>query len=302
MENVKSILENLGYRLLNDGKFWRARPIYRDSNNPTSLRVSKSTGHFIDFSIGKKGSFEELIQLSLNLKNVKEAKDWLGTRSFQKIEFERPPIIEVNPKWDVSVLHKFVPDHSYWEKRGISFETAKVFQGGLFKEWKMNNRYVFPIFDYHKNQIIGFSGRDLGNGLIKWKHIGRKYKWVWPAHLNRDLILEKKEVVLVESPACVLKLWDCGIKNVVCLFGTEISDSIICFLVGVQPDKILISTNNEPDNENIGNIAATKIEKRLSCFLNPNQIIIAFPFKKDFAEMDNSQIKTWQNSYLKVEL
>ena len=293
---IKEILFSIGYKLTDDGNFWRTKPLYRNSDNPTSLRIAKNNGRFIDFSAGKSGSFEELVKLSLNLTNIDEAKSWLGAKNFLKPEPDVNVKINSQPIWNKNIISTLEKNHSYWKAKGISQETCEIFQGGILNNWKMDNRYVFPIFD-KAERIIGFSGRDLTNrSLIKWKHLGKKQLWVWPSHLNRSIIKESGEVILVESPGCVLKLWENGIKNSICLFGTMLNDSIICFLAGVNPNKVIIATNNEPENNNIGNNAAIVIKNRLSRFINENKLAICLPSSKDFGEMSNLEISKWKAS------
>jgi hypothetical protein len=290
--NVKNILESLGYKLQQDGKGWRALPLYRSSDNPTSLKIYPN-GDFRDFSAGIYGKLPDLVALTLNLKDVTQANEWLGAKNYKQIHEEQLPKIETPIKWKRDYLDTFIKDHSYLESRGISSQTAQIFSGGVVKEDKMSGRYVIPIFD--KDYIIGLVGRDITNEQrLKYKILGVKKKFVWPAHINKDIIKEKQEVILVESPMCVLKLYEAGIKNAICLWGVVISDAIICFLVGAQPKNIIISLNkDETKNNFVGEKAAVKAQERLSHFFNKKQIKIIFPLKKDFGEMSVEEIKKW---------
>ena len=74
------------------------------------------------------------------------------------------------------------PNYNFYLKRGISEATQKAFGVGLAGVGKMYRRMVFPIYNEHQ-QIIGFSGRkvDDNNNYPKWKHIGRRNNWVYPA-------------------------------------------------------------------------------------------------------------------------
>ena len=70
------------------------------------------------------------------------------------------------------------------------------------------------------------------------------------------------------------------------------------YLLSINPDKILIATNNEPDNNLIGNLAAKKIEKQLLHFFNRDKIVIALPYKKDFNLMNKDEIQKYKSEYL----
>lgn len=291
--NVKNILESLGYKLIRDGKCWRTRPIYRNSDNPTSLRIHKN-GNFADFSAGITGNFVELIALSLGYKDVSEAHNWLKTKNFKFLEEFPLPKIEMPIIWKNDILNTFIDDQSYLESRGISAETGRLFKGGVVKKDKMSGRYVFPIFDNH-NRIIGLVGRDItGYQKLKYKKLGVTKKFIWPAHVNRQDILDKEEVILVESPMCVLKLYEAGIKNSICLWGVTLSDAVLGFLVGAQPKRIIISLNKDGTGNNfVGEKAAQKVYEKLCYFFNLNQLNIIFPYTNDFAEQNVLELKNW---------
>ena len=44
MEDIRDILTDLGYSLRDYGKEYRAKPLYRESDNDTILTIEKSTG------------------------------------------------------------------------------------------------------------------------------------------------------------------------------------------------------------------------------------------------------------------
>lgn len=76
-DQIRDVLTDIGYSLRDYGKEYRAKPIYRDSDNNTVLSIKKDTGRWIDFKEGISGSFEELIKLSLNLSSIDDAKKFL---------------------------------------------------------------------------------------------------------------------------------------------------------------------------------------------------------------------------------
>ena len=298
MDDIKSILENLGYKLQDDGaRYWRALPIYRQSGNPTSLRISKKNGGYVDFSENDSGPFYKLVQLSLNLAKPKDAKKWLDDKKFSISPIDKKaPKIVMAESWEPKVLDRLLKEHSYWNKRGIKDEIISCFQGGVAMEGRMADRYVFPIFN-DQEKIVGFAGRDLTNKKkAKWKLVGEKINWLFPLHLNREIIKEKQEVILVESIGDVLKLYQSGFDNCLCLFGTYLSDKIISTLVGLQLKKIYISVNNDSDaNDNVGNKRACDIYERLIKFFDKEKVQIKLPLKNDFGDMTEEEILKWKN-------
>ena len=219
---IYNLLTEIGYSLKDYGKEYRTKPLYRESDNDTVLRIYKDTGNWIDFKENITGDFTSLIKLSLNLKNNDEAKKYLENKNFiiytnDNTLINKPKIKNVKT-FDKNILNSLIKNHDYWIKRNINIETLEKFKGGLIREGKMKNRYVFPIFN-HKNEIIGLSGRDTtNNNSIKWKHLGEKSSWCYPLFLSLDLIKNKKEVIIVESIGDCLNLFQAGISNVIVSF------------------------------------------------------------------------------------
>jgi hypothetical protein len=296
--NVYQILIDLGYKLKDCGKEYRTRPLYRDSDNDTVLKIYKDTGHWFDFKENISGDFSSLVGMTLKLEDPSKAKEWLKDKNFT---FHQPkealkPLLKSTKKFDLDLLSNLENNHSYWNKRGINNETLSQFKGGVGKAGKMKNRYVFPIFDI-KNNIIGFSGRDITNlSKIKWKHLGEKSDFVYPLFLNSEAVETQKEVILVESIGDMLSLYQAGIKNVLVTFGTSLSLGILNYLLKIDIKKIYISLNNDSNKNNAGNIGAEKTYSRLKRYFDDKQLKIALPTKKDFGEMNKEEILQWKNN------
>jgi DNA primase len=277
------------------------RPQYRDSSNDTSLSVFKDSGFWCDFSMGAKGTLTELIELH----SVGDVDQWLIDKNFNvheivNREYQQP--IEIIKKFDKSILLRFGKDYSYWEKRGISPRTLERFGGGVTTLGRLANRYSFPILN-GKNEIVGFSGRDLtGNSKRpKWKHIGGVSNWVYPAQINYQTIRKDGTVILVESIGDALALFEAGIENVLVTFGLHLGSGLLNFLIKVDAKCIIIALNNDQVNlvgfaaEKIkGNKGAETIQKQLTQYFDASQIEIALPTKKDFGEMSKEEIISWK--------
>jgi hypothetical protein len=297
--DVRTILNNIGYLDLKDfGREWRAKPLYRDSDNSSVLSVNKITGKWYDFSARRGGGLNELIQMTLNLPANANIDAYLAGQTFTHEPLVHQFDLETVFQFDKKLLFKLQPDHSYWTNRKISELTVKIFQGGVTYNGKMSYRYVFPIFDERDN-IIGFSGRMLKENpdFSKWKHIGSKTNWIYPFKWNAHEISALKEVILLESIGDMLSLWDKGVKNTLVLFGVTMSSKIIQTLIKMDVRKIHICLNNDSNKQSVGNKAAYEIQNQLRSFFDPNQIQIALPESKDFGEMNLSQIDLWKHHY-----
>lgn len=296
--SVYQILTDLGYKLKDYGKEYRTRPLYRESDNDTVLKIYKDTGHWFDFKENISGDFSSLISMTLKIEDPNKAKEWLKDKNFgfPSAKEITKPLIKSTKKFDISLLSNLQEDQSYWNKRGILDQTLIEFKGGVGKAGKMKNRYVFPIFDINNN-IIGFSGRDITNmSKIKWKHLGEKNDFLYPLFLNSEIIESKKELILVESIGDMLNLWQAGIKNVLVTFGTSLSLSILNYCLKTDMKKIYISLNNDANKNNAGNIGAEKTYARLKRYFDDHQLKVALPTKKDFGEMSKEEILQWKTS------
>lgn len=293
--NVVEILRDLGYQLTDDGEYFRARPLYRQSGNNTSLQVHKNTGRFKDWSTDDCGSLALLVKLTLSA-SFEDAYKYLENHSFDlkkaKIQDNRTLSGDITESFKMNSVGTLYQNHKHFIDRSISKGTVEIFRGGESMAGYMRNRYTFPIFDLDE-RIIGFSGRSLISGMNpKWKHKGKTRNWVYPLFVNEEALKLNDTIILVESIGDMLALWENGIKNVIVLFGTKISKSVVSELIRLNPKRVLVALNNEPNNFNIGNEAAVKISEKIACFLD--NVEVSLPYLGDFSDMHvNGTIDKW---------
>jgi hypothetical protein len=293
-DEVRDILSEIGYNLRDCGKEYRTKPLYRDSDNPNVLCIQKETGVWFDFKTSKHGSLEDLVQITLKLKDISDAKDFIN----KNFTFERKQVVKEKIRdrklFNKKNLDSINKDDTYWNNRGISSKTLSNFQCGVMTSGKMPNRYVFPIFDKMDN-LVGVAGRDITEKhQMKWKLLGDKKYWIYPFKYNKDYIKEKGSVFLIESIGDMLALWEAGIKNTLVLFGLTASPKIKSILISLGVKKIHICLNNDSNNSDAGNQAAEKIQSQLLNFFDDHQVSINLPPKNDFGCMATSEILTWQ--------
>lgn len=299
--DVKEVLENLGYSLSRENyKFYRAKPIYRPSSNATSLRIDRETGKFWDFGADIKGSLEDLVKLTLELKTVKEAEEYLSEKGAVFQKSTRRPKLRMPVKYDIKMLDRLMPVYDFYTKKEkgvrISEPILKRLRCGLAMSGKLNNRVVFPIFDPDGVEIEGFAGRDLLDRDTKWKLMGRKSVWIYPYFLEevQEAIVEKQEVILVESIGDFLALYEVGIRNVLVLFGVKITSRLVNFLSCLPVKRIVISLNNDSQkDENTGELASETIKKKLAKLNSPEKLWLKLAPNNDFGESMPTEITTW---------
>lgn len=312
MSNMyKEVLQNLGYKLIDCGDHWRTNAVYRDGDNQTALQIYKNTGVWTDY-IKSEGyrPLKNLIELTLKGRpgEIKSILKSLDEKPDNLTEYKTKSLIEMEKTYDEKILDKLFPNYNFYNNKGISEDTQNLFKVGLAGAGNMYRRMVFPIYNEHK-QIIGFSGRRVDdNDYAKWKHIGQKRNWIFPAYTpnkeNVDSIITKeKSVYLVESIGDAMSLFDNGIKNVLVIFGLSVSASIISYLSSKSLENIYIAGNNDFESkENRGLKGSIKNYLKLSSYFDLDIMSIKNP-PKGFNDLGDAHaagedLKAWSRQDL----
>ena len=182
-EDFQQILESMGYELIDCGDHWRTQALYRNGDNKTAVKIYKNTGVWMDFVVDKGSKpFEALIKETLKSDDANLSSFLSKFKTSNVPTYVKKDKIEMEKIYSNDSLDNLFPNYSFYKKKLISEATQKKFKVGLAGVGKMYRRMVFPIYNnYH--QIIGFSGRkvDDDNDYPKWKHLGRRNNWVYPA-------------------------------------------------------------------------------------------------------------------------
>lgn len=299
--SIQDILISLGYNLRDDGTSWRSKALYRGGKNSNSLTIYKDTGCWNDYGanlfcqpIGKLLSFHGISES--NIKNNIEQSGYVPER-IQNNNFDK-----IYPE---SSLLRLLPHYKFYTDKGISIDVLKNLNSGMAMSGLMYQRYVFPIYNKH-NKIIGFSGRYMGSNpdRPKWKHIGKKNNWVYPAYIKgkdgkffvQDAIKNQDEVIIVESIGDMLFFHSKGFYNVLVCFGLSFSNNLISYLLECMPKNIIISLNNDFEKgflNNSGRIASIQNFLTLLKYFDYSSLNICLPVKKDFGEMTESDFIDW---------
>ena len=118
MKDYREILESIGYSLTDDGKHYRAKPLYRDSDNCTVLCINKDNGSWFDFKTSEGGPFEKLVGKTVNISSG-DVSGWLRDRNFSS-EAALSEVIKIiieDTVFDDSVIKALEQDFSYWKNR-----------------------------------------------------------------------------------------------------------------------------------------------------------------------------------------
>lgn len=290
MDDIQEILTELGYKLKNCGDYYQTSGLHRGGDNPTALSIYHRQGLVVDFVTGERFSVRTLIQKTLGLPGPKETEEWLKNKKYTipDITISEQPKLKMAKILDPECLSRLLPIYTYWQARCISEETLKEFGGGLCQTvGKFNDYFTFPIWN-STNDLVGLSGRYTGSlsNKPKWKHFNSVCNWSWPLKNSLKYIQNTGNLVIVESIGDGLSLFQAGIKSIFCIFGIEIHVPQVNTLLRVNPKKIIISLNNDENKNNVGNLAAEKLQKKLNKYFDYHQISIKLPVgHKDWNEV-----------------
>jgi hypothetical protein len=291
MSQVKDILQKIGIKITfeNDSGYAQFCPIYRDSKNPAGASIDLKSGWVTDWAEDERFPLDVLVK-----RVTGEGLDEQDLKLFEPI-YE--PTEKERDYWSKDSLLHLLPNHEYWMKRGISKETLDFFQGGVAHGGKLYQRYVWPVFDRHQ-RIIGFTGRDItGEAKIKYKHEGKSSHFLFGLFnkLGSEMpilraILESSHVILVEGGSDSVSCYDEGVKNVLPTTGLSLSKTMLSFLMGVNPDKIILCYNR--DKNGAGQDAMVKNFTKLAQHFPIESLEMKYPIGNDLAD-NKKKIKEW---------
>lgn len=295
--DFESILETLGYSLNDRGDYWQTSAVFRDGDNPTAIQIYKNSGVWKDYVEDSKFlPFSALVKKSSHNLTKEELEAILKNESTNEslVKNENSTVL-YEDVYNELCLEDLLPHYKFYQNKGIPKDLLIELDSGLATKGQMYQRYVFPIRNEY-NQIHGFAGRDMSNSSTrpKWKHIGRKSNWIYP-HYNLN-IENYSQVLLVESVGDMLSIKSHSDYDCLVTFGLEVSPTLLTFLVSINPEKIIISFNNDSSSsENRGLNGAIKNYLKLLSFFDQSKLNICLPVKNDFGDMNKEDYGSFNN-------
>lgn len=173
-----------------------------EDNNP-SMRIDAVTGVFHCWSCGYKGNLFYLYGQKPNALHIRRhrVKERIAAKLSDNIGLEIP----INA----------IPFEDEW--RGISGETFKHFEAFQHSDPNFIGRVVFPI-RAQSEKIVAFIGRHMSNEDPKYL--------IYPRHVTlplypHNVVPIQGRIILVEGILDMINLWDKGLTNTICTFGTS---------------------------------------------------------------------------------
>lgn len=307
----KSILEQLGFKLIDRGSFWHSNAAYRDGDNNSALQIYKNSGVWKDYVEDTDFlPFEVLLEKALNTTDKLKIRAIMKSRKVDKNQVEltqKRELLKKEKTYESKCLKRLLPHHDFYLKKGIKKETLVDYQCGLATGGKLYQRIVFPIFN-KDGKIHGFSGRKVNESnpdVPKWLHMGKKMDWFYPYYSStkcKNKIENKKSVFLVESIGDSLALSDSGIENNLVCFGVSISPRFISHLASLDIDRIYVALNNDSEKDrNRGFEGAYKAVTKLLDTFDFDKVYFAPPPQNDFGAMTKVEIEVYRQECIKLD-
>lgn len=205
MEPVESLLNTKGIAFTVSGRDYLIHCLNPDhiDNNP-SLRVDRISGTFHCFSCGFKGTIFKHFGVFTNYTPIRIAK-LKDKLQLLKNNAELPL-----PQGAIPYTKSF---------RGISAKTLKLFEAFYTnQEERLIDRIIFPIKDITGKTQVYVGRHLLSNGNPRYLNYPSKVQMpLYPASIKPNYT----SLLLVEGIFDFLNLYDKGLENCVCTFGTN---------------------------------------------------------------------------------
>lgn len=227
--------------------------------------------------------FREVLEISHSLAGT-EKVDYVSD-FFNDLVIRNEPILSGPSREEVR--NSLIRPAQFYLDRGYSESVLDEFDVGVcLNEYDpMFNRVVFPVYDNTGKFLVGGVGRTLVGAPDKWKN---KFGFKKSEHLYGywkaiQPICQTSKVILVEGQGDVLRFWQAGIKNVLGIFGSNLSDYQENMLQKTGVSSIITVFDRDTAGEKCREDC-----KRLSRLFNLKQLL---PEGADVGEMSISQIQ-----------
>lgn len=196
-------------------------------------------------------------QNNLSTKEGSDAREYLSNRDFKEDVIKEFGIgLSLNNKLSSMLLKKY--DKDILIRSGICNESG----GNIFDAF--TERIMFPLWDIDGN-VVGFSGRiyktkDSSKYVnSKESDIFKKGKLIYNYHRAKEEVRKKKFVLVVEGFMDVIALYKVGIKNVVAMMGTAVTNEQANLLQRLSTNIFLCF-----DGDSAGNMATMSCANELT--------------------------------------
>lgn len=161
-----------------------------------------------------------------------------------------------------------------------------------YKSFFENHQLIIPYYDAY-GEVIAFAGRTLLNdkdrgklGIQKYKNtVFQKSNNLFNLNFAKHDIIKQNKVYLVEGQIDSIKAYEKGIKNVVAVGSSNLSDSQFALLLRYTNNIVLLF-----DNDESGDKGRSRIVSKYSQYANITQARIPVEYKDidEFLKTNNA--------------
>ena len=285
-DDIDVLLDSFGleYEQVADNIFMKC-PIHEGSDNPQGLSISLSRqawrcwtrgchDHYNTDIFGfvkgvlQTDSFSEALSYICKIYDVGNAKTDKKVKERHKDPFSdlvktisaSKDVTSIQPAFETVDTLNGSP---YFESRGFDKKTLAYFgvKDCADRSCAMRFRSIIPInFCGHQVGYIARSTRDWLQPKYLFSNGIKKTDYLYNYDNAIDALQKTKSLFLVEGQGDVWKLWECGVKNVVGLFGKDISGEQRKLLLKSGISTLIVLT----DNDQAGRESKIKIKRDMS--------------------------------------
>lgn len=200
-------------------------------DNPQAFSVDSERNVWFCFTGCRRGGNVVDLAWLLSDRSWPRAARWLEQLTGSSVDL--PPLPWPRRAEDSREFHPYTrtlaldPAHPFFQKLGLTEQTVRRFEAGAWHgKGFLEGTVAVRLHDPDGNPL-GYAARRLDPAAVH--ALG---KWKWPRHCPKRTLLWNwhrvvpdglHELVLVESPWSVMKLWQAGIRNAVALAGVSVS-------------------------------------------------------------------------------
>lgn len=244
-EALSLLAEKTGFSLSQDVSNFKKEESYKEEHE------------ILDYAL-------KFYQNNLNSKEGEDALDYLEKRGLGK---DAVKTFEIGLATDDAFLYPILKNKNKDDKMLMDIGLINKVGDNLTDVFK--NRILFPLYNL-EGKVVGFSGRiyktDATPKYLNTKetYLFKKGNTLFNYHRAVNEIRVKKEAILVEGYMDCIRLYINGVKNVLAIMGTSLTNEQVTILKKLHSKVILMLDNDEAGEKATFNIASILEEKNIN--------------------------------------
>lgn len=314
-ENAEDVFHKLGMQCEAFGdNIYSTCPAHEGSDNPRAFSFSKTKGVWKcwtkECQKEHKNDIFGLIVAALSNQGgksleFKDALKWVNSTFHKKADSKSVEIIDTHAEFTnlieiftqshsigkdkiIELLFKTLNNSPYFEDRNFHAKTLEYFcvkdsiDSGIMKD-----RAIIPIHNDSGKDIVGCIGRStkeyrLPKFLFYPTGLDKRY-YLYNYHRAIKRAIETSCLYIVEGQGDVWRLHECGVKNVVSLFGKTLSEEQLAKINKLPLTKLVLIM----DNDQAGKEARVQLHRQLN---RSYKLIFPRLSAKDIGDMSSNDI------------